>query len=688
MIVSNTMKNIPPALIAEVNALRERLKELDHHYYNLDTSLVPDAVYDRLMIRLQKIEAAYPKLCTSDSPTQRVGTPPLSQAQSVKHLSGMYSLDNTFSLEELTHFVERLRQELDKNGYHEALSFCCEPKIDGVAINLLYVDGQLTQAATRGDGTTGEEITSNARLIDDIPHRLAGKQYPQRMEVRGEVFMRKGDFEAYNAYALKHEEKLFVNPRNATSGSLRQFRSVNLKERPLSFFAYGIGICEPTTVLEDGHYQRLMQLKQWGFPVSEWTQIADDLEACQQYHQDMLAKRDSLDFEMDGVVYKLDAIAAQAILGYLARTPRFATAYKFPAQEETTQLQGVEFQVGRTGVITPVAKLEPVFVGGVTVSSATLHNADELERLDLHEQDTVVVRRAGDVIPKVVSVVKDARAKNTRPIVYPLNCPVCQSTLEREAAQTRCPARLTCHAQRLEAILHFGSRKALNIDGLGRQRVAQLIHEQLIETAADLFDLTVEKLAKLPRMELKSSQNLIDALEKARQTTLPRFIYALGIDGVGEATAVSLANDFGSLEALQQASPEQLIEVHDIGDIVAAHVYTFFQQPEQKAIIARLVAPTTQGGCGISCAEFAVKRTQKTGFWVGKTVVLTGTLHQLTREQAKEKLIAQGAKVTNTISAKTDFLIAGEKAGSKLDKAQKLNISILDEQQFLRSLSE
>lgn len=681
-------KNIPQELIAEIQALYERMQEFDHHYYNLGKPLVPDSVYDRLMIRLQKIEAAYPDLRNDDSPTQRVGIPPLSDAESRPHKTPMYSLDNVFDADEMVQFIRRVVQDLTKQGHEENsthLAFCCEPKIDGVAINLLYVDGVLTQALSRGDGTIGEDISSNARLIDDIPLRLEGKNIPKQLEVRGEVFMRKADFEAYNQSAQAYGEKVFINPRNAASGSLRQYKSINIKERPLSFYAYGIGYIEGGE-LPESHYQRLMCLKSWGLPVSDLTAQAQGSQGCEQYRAELLDRRDALDFEIDGVVFKIDALAQQEVLGFLARSPRFATAYKFPAQEEVTRLNGVEFQVGRTGIVTPVAKLEPVFVGGVTVSNASLHNADEIMRLDLHTQDTVVVRRAGDVIPKVVSVVLEERQANAEKIAYPSHCPVCGTALEREAVQIRCPARLTCQAQQLESIWHFGSRKALNIDGLGRQRVAQLVETGLIKTPADLFTLTVASVAALPRMEVKSAQNLIDAIEAARRTTLARFLFALGIDGIGEATALALADEFTSLEALATASTERLIQVSDIGDIVAGHIHHFFQSETQQAEVVRLITPKSEGGCGVTWPEVTVSSTPASDFWAGKTVVLTGTFTTLSRDVAKARLIAQGAKVTGSVSAKTDYLIAGEKAGSKLAKAQSLGVSVLSEDEMLAEL--
>ncbi len=683
------MKNVPRALMDEVQDLCQRIKTLDHHYYNLNNSLVPDSVYDRLMIRLQKIEAAYPQLCRPDSPTQRVGIKPLSHVQPVTHEMPMLSLDNVFAQEELAQFIQRLVQDLNKqdvNVTSDTLTFCCEPKIDGVAVSLLYVDGKLKRAATRGDGVTGEDITSNVRLIEDIPAVFTGENYPRHLEIRGEVFMRKTDFELYNQAAQQQGEKVFINPRNAASGSLRQYKSVNIQERPLSFYAYGFGQVKQGKVAAQ-QFERLTQLKHWGFPVSDLTQIAFGLSGCQSYHQAILTQRDQLDFEIDGVVFKVNFIDLQEKLGFLARTPRFATAYKFPPQEEVTKLDTVDFQVGRTGVVTPVAKLDPVFVGGVTVSNATLHNADELERLNLHYGDQVIIRRAGDVIPKVVSVIVEQRAKNAIPVTYPNQCPACQTPLERESAQTRCPARLTCPAQRLEAIIHFGSRKALDIDGLGRQRVAQLLAHGLIENPSDLFFLTVEQVAKLPRMEVKSAQNLINALEKARQTTFPRFLFALGIDGIGESTAATLAQYFPSLEALFTASVEQLKQVPDIGEIVSVHLYHFFQSQDQQAVIQRLIAPISAGGCGIYWPAPDLLAPVISEFWAGKKVVLTGTLTQLSRDEAKAKLVALGAHVTNAVSTKTDYLIAGEKAGSKLVKAQSLGITILSEHDFLTYLN-
>ncbi|OTW26442.1 DNA ligase (NAD(+)) LigA, partial [Vibrio parahaemolyticus] len=553
---------------------------------------------------------------------------------------------------------------------------------DGLAVSLLYENGILVQAATRGDGTTGENITENVRTINAIPLKLRGDDWPARLEVRGEVFMPKAGFEKLNELARQKGEKVFVNPRNAAAGSLRQLDSRITASRPLSFYAYSVGVVQGAD-LAASHYERFLQIKSWGLPMCPETKRVDSLADVKTYYQDILQRRDALPYEIDGVVIKIDDIAVQERLGFVARAPRWAIAYKFPAQEEITTLNEVEFQVGRTGAITPVAKLEPVFVGGVTVSNATLHNADEIERLQVKIGDQVVIRRAGDVIPQVVSVIKERRPETARDIIFPTQCPVCGSHVERieGEAVTRCTGGLVCQAQRKQALKHFVSRKALDVDGLGDKVIEQLVDREMVETPADLFKLSAGVLTVLERMGPKSAQNIVNALEKAKLTTLPRFLYSLGIREVGEATAANLAQHFKSLEAIQAATEEQLIAVQDIGVVVAKHITTFFEEEKNQAVVQDLLVQ------GIHWPEVSAPEQGAELPLEGKTVVLTGTLSQLGRTEAKEALQSLGAKVTGSVSKKTDILFAGENAGSKLAKAQELGIEIKTEQDLLELIN-
>lgn len=657
----------------------EELKESLHYhavrYYVEDNPEIPDAEYDRMMRELLDIEAEYPELVTVDSPSQRVGGQPLSEFSQVTHEVPMLSLDNAFDDAELDGFHKRAQ---DRVVGYTIKQYCCEPKLDGLAVSLLYENGVLVQAATRGDGTTGENITENVRTISAIPLKLQGKDWPTRLEVRGEVFMPKAGFDKLNENARKKGEKVFVNPRNAAAGSLRQLDSRITASRPLSFYAYSVGVVEGAT-LANSHYERFLQIKSWGLPMCPETKRVDSLEEVKAYYQDILTRREALAYEIDGVVIKVDDIAIQERLGFVARAPRWAIAYKFPAQEEITTLNEVEFQVGRTGAITPVAKLEPIFVGGVTVSNATLHNADEIERLQVMVGDQVVIRRAGDVIPQVVSVIKERRPETAREIVFPNACPVCSSHVERieGEAVTRCTGGLVCQAQRKEALKHFVSRKALDVDGLGDKVIEQLVDREMVETPADLFKLSAGVLTVLERMGPKSATNVVNALEKSKLTTLPRFLYSLGIREVGEATAANLAQYFKNLDAIQQATEEQLIEVQDIGVIVAKHITTFFGEEKNQAVVQDLLAQ------GINWPEIAAPQEGVERPLEGKTVVLTGTLSQLGRSEAKEALQNLGAKVTGSVSKKTDILFAGENAGSKLAKAQELGIEIQTEQDLL-----
>lgn len=549
-------------------------------------------------------------------------------------------------------------------------------------MSLLYENGILVQAATRGDGTTGENITENVRTINAIPLKLRGDDWPARLEVRGEVFMPKAGFEKLNELARQKGEKVFVNPRNAAAGSLRQLDSRITASRPLSFYAYSVGVVQGAD-LAASHYERFLQIKSWGLPMCQETKRVDSLADVKTYYQDILQRRDALPYEIDGVVIKIDDIAVQDRLGFVARAPRWAIAYKFPAQEEITTLNEVEFQVGRTGAITPVAKLEPVFVGGVTVSNATLHNADEIERLQVKIGDQVVIRRAGDVIPQVVSVIKERRPETARDIIFPTQCPVCGSHVERieGEAVTRCTGGLVCQAQRKQALKHFVSRKALDVDGLGDKVIEQLVDREMVETPADLFKLSAGVLTVLERMGPKSAQNIVNALEKSKLTTLPRFLYSLGIREVGEATAANLAQHFKSLEAIQAATEEQLIAVQDIGVVVAKHITTFFEEEQNQAVVQDLLVQ------GIHWPEVSAPEQGAELPLEGKTVVLTGTLSQLGRTEAKEALQSLGAKVTGSVSKKTDILFAGENAGSKLAKAQELGIEIKTEQDLLELIN-
>ncbi|MGD8112471.1 NAD-dependent DNA ligase LigA [Vibrio sp. TRT 17S01] len=662
----------------KLHQLRETLHYHAVRYYVEDSPEIPDSEYDRLMRDLLDIEAEYPELVTIDSPSQRVGGNPLDGFDSVTHEIPMLSLDNAFNDEELDSFQKRM---VDRLAGISVGQFCCEPKLDGLAVSLLYENGVLVQAATRGDGATGENITENVRTISAIPLKLQGKGWPERLEVRGEVFMPLAGFERLNEQALKKGEKVFVNPRNAAAGSLRQLDSRITATRPLSFYAYSVGVVEGAT-LSSSHYERFLQLKNWGLPMCPETKRVESLDDVKAYYQNILERRSELAYEIDGVVIKVDDIANQELLGFVARAPRWAIAYKFPAQEELTILNDVEFQVGRTGAITPVAKLEPVFVGGVTVSNATLHNADEIERLGVMVGDCVVIRRAGDVIPQIVSVVKERRPETAKSIVFPTQCPVCSSLIERVEGEAvaRCSGGLVCQAQRKEALKHFVSRKALDVDGLGEKVVEQLVDREMVETPADLFKLSAGVITVLDRMGPKSAQNVVNALNKAKETTLPRFLYSLGIREVGEATAANLAHHFKTLDAVKSATHEQLITVQDIGEIVASHITAFFAQESNQCVIDDLLEQGIHWPCIEDQSDDAPQPL------AGKTVVLTGSLSKLSRTDAKAALQNLGAKVTGSVSKKTDILFAGENAGSKLAKAQELGIEIRTEDDLVALL--
>ncbi len=669
---------------AHVARLRAALHHHAHQYYVLDEPQVPDAEYDRLFHELQAIEQAHPELVTPDSPTQRVGGKPLDAFASVRHAVPMLSIRTETDTEAsgAKNFDTRVRRELGLGDDAPPVEYVAEPKFDGLAINLRYEQGVLVQAATRGDGETGEEVTQNIRTIGQIPLRITGK-IPPVLEVRGEVYMRRDDFEALNerqrekiAQGAKGE-KTFVNPRNAAAGAVRQLDPAIAAQRPLSFFAYGLG--EVTAVDQGGpafqtHFDMLNTLRSWGFPVSDLVGIARGATELVAYHQRVGQQRDSLGFDIDGVVYKVNSIALQRQMGFVTREPRWAVAHKYPAQEQLTTVLGIDVQVGRTGKLTPVAKLAPVFVGGVTVTNATLHNEDEARRKDVRVGDTVIVRRAGDVIPEVVSVLIDKRVSDAPIFTMPHKCPVCGSAAVREddEADYRCTGGLFCSAQRKQAILHFAQRRAVEVEGLGEKLVDQLVDAGIIKTLPDLYRLGFASLAALDRMADKSVQNILDALEKSKQTTLPRFLFGLGIRHVGEATAKELVRHFGKLDTIMDATPEQLLQVGDVGPIVAQSIRTFFDQTHNREVVEQLRA------CGVTWKEGEPAAVAPKPL-AGKTFVITGTLPTLSRDEAKDLLEAAGAKVAGSVSKKTSYVLAGTDAGSKLDKARELGVAVIDE---------
>lgn len=669
---------MPSSVEQEIESLREQLRYHSYRYYVLDDPDIPDAEYDRIYNRLLALEEGHPDLVTPDSPTQRVGSAPLTAFEQVQHQKPMLSLDNVFSAEELLAFNQRLHDRLKTD---EEIEFTAEPKLDGLAISIRYEKGLLKYAATRGDGFTGENVTQNIRTLHCVPLRLMGSDYPEVLEVRGEVFMPKAGFEQLNRQARQNGEKEFANPRNAAAGSLRQLDPAITATRPLSFYCYGPGVVEGVK-LAATHYGMLQQLKDFGLPVCDEIKQLEGIDACLSYYEDLLNRRDSLSYDIDGIVYKVNSIALQDRLGFVSRAPRWAIAHKFPAQEEISKILEVDFQVGRTGAVTPVARLEPVFVGGVTVSNATLHNMDEIRRKDIRVGDQVIIRRAGDVIPEVVRVVPGSRKQDLKEITMLHRCPVCDSLIEQLEGEAiaRCTGGLYCRAQRAEAIKHFASRKAMDIEGLGDKLVEQLVDEKLVNSVADLYGLTVDQLASLERMGEKSASNLVNALENSKHPSLSRFIYALGIREVGETTALNLANEFRTFDAVQKASYEQLIEVPDIGPVVARHIVNFFNQEHNQEVIAKLYL------AGIVVQKVEQKTSDEQSEFTGKTVVITGTLPSMSRDEAKAMLQVAGAKVTGSVSANTDYLLAGDKAGSKLAKAEKLGIKVIDEDTMLAML--
>ena len=659
-----------------LQALRDELNNHNYRYYVLDDPEVPDAEYDRLFRELQQLEDDYPDLITEDSPTQRVGAQPMSAFSQITHAMPMLSLSNVFDEEELAAFHKRVSDKLEDTD----VTYVAEPKLDGLALSIVYKDGLLASAATRGDGVTGEDVTHNVRTMRSVPLSLRGDDYPPLLEVRGEAFMSIQGFEQLNASQKTRDEKVFANPRNAAAGSLRQLDPGITASRPLEIFFYAIGQVEPDDFMPEFHFDILMQLRQWGLRVCPQASRVQGLEGCIDYYNRIAKTRQQLPYEIDGVVYKVDSIKQQQQLGFVSRAPRWATAHKFPAQEELTVIEGIDVQVGRTGAITPVARLKPVHVGGVTVTNATLHNRDEIERLDVRIGDTVVVRRAGDVIPEIVSVVKKRRKSGAKKYVFPVKCPVCRSKIVYEGTGVigRCSGGLYCDAQRKQSIKHFASRKAMDIEGLGDKIVEQLADDGLVHDVADLYLLKKGKIADLDRLADKSAENLLAALEKSKSTTLPRFLFALGIDQVGEATALALAGFFGSLPAIMKADVETLQAVPDVGPVVAESIFTFFRQPHNKEVIKKL----RRKSIGIHWPDIEVRHDRDLPL-AGKTVVITGTLSSMPRNEAKAKLMAAGAKVTGSVSSKTDFVVAGETPGSKVNKAAQLGVQVLDEKAFL-----
>ena len=657
-------------LLAEYDALKSQLNYHSYRYYVLDDPQLPDAEYDRLMQRLQAIETEQPDWVSADSPSQRVGAEPLSAFSQVTHALPMLSLDNAFDQQDMLDFNKRLQDRLKSN---DDIEYACEPKLDGIAVSLLYRDGLLVQAATRGDGGVGEDITVNVRTIGSVPLRLRGEGFPAVLEVRGEIYMPRAGFNLLNEKARLLGEKTFVNPRNAAAGSLRQLDPKVTASRPLEFCCYNVGLVEGGE-LPERHTDVLLALSDWGFLINAEMRAVVGVQACLDYFAALGEKRQSLSYDIDGIVFKVNHRKVQERLGFVARAPRWAIAHKFPAQEEMTALLDVEFQVGRTGAITPVARLAPVFVGGVTVSNATLHNRDEIERLGVMIGDTVIVRRAGDVIPQVASVIASKRPNDARPVIFPTLCPVCASPVvqvEGEAA-VRCSGGSVCPAQVKEGIKHFVSRKAIDIDGLGDKIVEQLVDEGLVTSIVGLYHLTLDQLVNLDRMGEKSAQNLLAAIEASKQTSLAKFLFGLGIREVGETTARSLAAHFGKLDGLMAASEETLLAIDDIGPVSAASIAAFFADEKQREQIQSLKAA---GVCWPEQEPVAKDAL----LLAGQTWVLTGSLETLSRDEAKEKLLALGAKVAGSVSAKTHVVVAGPGAGSKLAKAQALGIDILDE---------
>lgn len=657
---------------ADHQRIQQLRDEINHHnylYYVLDEPHLPDSEYDRMLRELQQLEAKHPSLITPDSPTQRVGAEPLKSFTEVKHHLPMLSLDNAFSDEEFENFERRVKERLDIDA---EISYCAEPKLDGLAVSLRYESGQLVQAATRGDGSQGEDVTHNVRTIQSVPLRLLGDSWPEVLEVRGEVFMPKIGFERFNAEARKSGEKEFVNPRNAAAGSLRQLDPQITATRPLDMFCYGFGEIAGGPLTKT-HSAGIAMLAQWGLRTSPELKTLVGIDQCKEYFEQIAQRRDSLEYDIDGVVFKVDSLADQTSLGFVARSPRWAIARKFPAQEELTTVEFIEFQVGRTGAITPVARLNPVFVGGVTVSNATLHNMDEVAKKDVREGDTVFVRRAGDVIPEVVRVLPERRKGDVQPVELPQHCPKCGSDVIKPEGEAiaRCSGGLFCSAQRKEAIKHFASRRAMDIEGLGDKLVEAIVDQGMVHDLADIYTLSHERYAGLERMGDRSAENLLQSLEKSKHTTLARFLYALGVREVGEVTASALASHFRELEAIKQAKVDDLSQIDGIGPIMAEHIVAFFQQPHNLEVIQKLL------DAGVYWDEVETPAAEAQ-ILAGKSFVITGTLSR-PRSEIKDEMLALGAKVVGSVSKNTDYLLAGSDAGSKLAKAEQLGITIIDE---------
>jgi DNA ligase (NAD+) len=675
------MARTPPETVRRAQELRERLAHHNYRYYVLDDPEVPDAEYDRLMNELRGLEQAHPELVVPESPTQRVSGEPSRAFGEVVHRVPMLSLDNAFTDDDIRNFDRRIRERLDV----PSLAYSCEPKLDGLAVSLTYEHGRFVRGATRGDGVRGEDVTANLRTVKSVPLELRGEGFPDVIEVRGEVFMSVAGFEAMNRRAAQQGEKVFVNPRNAAAGSLRQLDPKISAARPLEVFFYGVGWVEGGR-LPDRHSEILARLRSWGLRTSAETRLVDGVDGLLEYYADIGRRRAELAYQIDGVVYKVDSLDAQKVLGFVARAPRWAIAHKFPAQEEMTVVRDVEWQVGRTGALTPVARLEPVFVGGVTVTNATLHNVDELQRKDVHLGDSVIIRRAGDVIPEIVRVIPERRPAHARRPHLPAKCPVCGSDVERPEGEAiaRCTGGLYCPAQRKESLKHFAQRRAMDITGLGDKLVDQLVDAGLVRDAADLYGLTLEQLLGLERMGEKSAAKLLESLERSKKTTLPRFLFALGIRDVGEATAVAVAEHFGTLEAMLGRTPEEFEAVRDVGPVVAKHLSAFLAEAHNVRVIERL------RHSGVGWDAVAPTAARDGAAWTGKTFVLTGTLSDLSRADAEAFIKRHGGRVSGSVSAKTSFVVAGESPGSKLEKARELGVTVLSEAEFaaLRKAAE
>jgi DNA ligase (NAD+) len=666
--------NVPKSIQKHVNQLRKQINEHNDRYHRLDQPSITDAQYDQLMRELISLETQYPALIIPESPTQRVGAQPSKSFQTRQHVTPMLSLENAFTFEEVNHFEQRIRDRLHTT---EIIDYVCEPKIDGVAVSLTYEHGHLKQALTRGDGQNGEDITLNIRTIGSIPLAIQADNYPEFLEIRGEVYIPTARFNLLNQQLKKQNKKTFANPRNAAAGSLRQLDPNVTAQRPLAFFAHSFGVIQGIAI--DRHSTMLQQFKDWGFPINPMIKTVQGIEQCLQFYRRLLKTRDQLTYEIDGVVYKVDRLELQQRLGFISRAPRWAIAHKFPAQQQKTQIIAIEFQVGRTGVLTPVARLKPVLVGGVTISNVTLHNMDEIARKDVRVGDTVIVQRAGDVIPEIVQVLIEDRPAHTVPVKLPDQCPVCHAKVLKlpEQVNARCTGELYCPAQLRETCKHFASRKALDIRGLGEQIIQQLIAHDLVKNIADLYALTFDQLTQLERMGARSAQNILDALNASKQTTLPRFLYALGIPEVGETTALILARHFRTPDRLANADEASLQSIQEIGPAIARSIVLFFQQPNNQNIIKRLFQ------YGLRIAPMPQQQPL-----ADQLFVLTGSLKQYTREQITQRLQALGASVSNQVTRKTHFVVVGENPGSKLKKAKHLKIKLLNEAELIELMNQ